>query len=220
MTRTVMGVPRFRTFLFEERTSGMYGSFSLRDAPEEMRAFARVLLYSTDRDALYDAAELAVKLYPRSRSLIERVLFGPDRMARAQAHSLVFFHFGASSPAEGMRRSIRKYAIKLAERYLVTLKVDRCSAAYMAADFLGEHCPLYVGRTALMAIVRKGRYSEGRSASVMRLRDVCERLMKKRSKRAKVELRRIRALLEDLALHDRDVNVQSAARVVLRMVWP
>lgn len=170
------------------------------------RCLSRVLA-ATERERFETACELLS--IPEVEATIRHLM---RNVSTAAGRELQFSVLCAlSETSRGWRGRL---GTELATQFLLTARDNRASAAWMAADLLGEHRPVRIAEQALRLVVEEGEGAEGRDLALSALAGLYERLRM-------AGQRRVLALLGRTATNDRSAGVRRyAGRLVEEIAGP
>src|SRR5262245_43819822 len=121
------------------------------------------------------AVKVLVALLPRSMNSLKNLLSDKRSSWSYEVHFSIFCFL---DDAQEMLKSLatRRKILAMAEAYLLQVRSDRASAAWMAGDMLGDHWDLQESMPVLMRATVGARFAAGRAGAQHGLRQAISRV--------------------------------------------
>jgi len=154
-------------------------------------------------------AKLTVALIPLSLNLISRIIRTKKNKFIHEVHfSLFCFLDNVIHSSEKQKYSGE--IVLLVREYLMDIKTNSGSAAWMAGDLLGGHWEITEGVSTLIEVAQEARFVAGRWSAVVGLGASLRRLDK-----PNLTEKKIVSVLRKIAENDRSKQVRLASRMIL-----
>jgi hypothetical protein len=156
-------------------------------------------------------AKLTVALLPESLKLIRKVLRRCRTALHYELHFSLFCFLDLVNDRSAFpnTKGIQKLILAEVENYLKSVPADKCYAAWMAGDLLGDHWDLRQSLPVLLSAAEYGRYVAGRLGALHGLCHAADRC-------GELSRDRIRKTIARIAKRDRSRRVREEAKSVLR----
>jgi len=151
-----------------------------------------------------------ISLLPDSDPII-RGIVRETRNARLAELQFTVFCFLDRVPDVAGEAPLRKDIPELVQKYLMNVRFEAASAAWMAGDLLGDHWNLASSLTRLIRVAREGKYVAGRKGALHGLE-----MALYRCRRGTAD--RIRRVLKEVAERDPSASVRAMAVMTLRFL--
>lgn len=160
-----------------------------------------------DEDARIEQVRFLLAALPESAVVVRRLLDRPNAPLLKEVHFSLFCFMPEVMEVDGARVFARSVP-RLVRNYLFRVRDDRASAAWMAADLIGDHWTKKDGLRVLVDVLHRARFAPAREAAIHGIRMLYPRL-------TRAEKLRVRRSLERAGEKDRNRGVRHRSSALL-----